>query len=69
MIEFEGAAVEMEDDGSKIYHPRGRISIRANMIQMYYDHTVVVYGNRIRVMETYEEIKEKMIYPFKKKEN
>jgi len=68
MIEFEGAAVEIDDDGTKIYHPRGKIFIRLNLIQMFYDHTIVVYGTKIRVMDTVDQIREKVMYPFKRKE-
>ena len=60
-VEFEGAMAEVDDETGKLdFVPRGAIRINVNMIGGFYDHTILLFGNKIRVMETYEQIREKI---------
>lgn len=54
-IELEGALCEKEDD-RLIYTPRGKIAINPARIAGYYDHTIMIDGYKIRVMESYAQI-------------
>ena len=56
LIEFQGATSRTEDDGSRTWEPRGPVAINPDHVVAVYDHSVVVPGNIIRVMESYEEI-------------
>lgn len=58
-VEFEGASCKMEDDGHMEYTPRGTITINVDQIVGFYDHRILVPGNKIYVMETREEIEQK----------
>ena len=62
MIEFEGAKIVYHDNPEeKDYEKRGKISLMKNQIVGFYDHTILLNGDhKIRVMETYEEIWEKL---------
>lgn len=59
MFKFEGAASRETEQGRE-YSPRGPIWLRAEKIVGFYDHTVLVEGHKIRVMETAEEIQKKL---------
>ncbi|MBR3333147.1 MAG: hypothetical protein IKG23_02545 [Clostridia bacterium] len=50
-IEFRGATKNGDQ-----YTDRGPIWINPALIAGFYDHTILVEGNQIRVMETAEEI-------------
>jgi len=54
-IELEGALCEKEDD-RLVYTPRGEIAINPARIAGYYDHTIMIDGYKIRVMESYAQI-------------
>jgi len=54
-IELQGALCEKEDD-RLIYTPRGEIAINPARIAGYYDHTIMIDGYKIRVMESYVQI-------------
>lgn len=58
-VKFTGAYASM-DETEKKYIPRGGISIRADAIIGFYDHTILTTNQKIRVVETYEEIKRKL---------
>jgi len=60
MIRFTGANVTVSDDGEREYTPRGPIWLRCEAIIGYYEHTVLVGGLKIWVMETAEQIGEKV---------
>ena len=56
-IEFEGAMAETDEDtGKLVFHPRGSIHINVEKIGGFYDHTILLFGNKIRVMETEAQI-------------
>ena len=56
-VDLNGAMVEMDEDTGKLnFVPRGPISIQVSMIGGYYDNTVLLMGNKIRVMETAAQI-------------
>ncbi len=59
-IRFHGASVKEDPDGSTIYTERGPIDINSRQITGYYEHTILTTTNQIRVMETYEQIREKL---------
>ena len=52
LIELHGA--NKRDDGT--YTDRGPIWINVDKIAAIYDHTILIAGNQIRVMETAEEV-------------
>jgi hypothetical protein len=59
---FQGAATDIDDDGKIVdYVPRGEIMINVAQICAFYDHTIMVCGHKIRVMETLEEIRRKIV--------
>ena len=56
-VEFEGAAVRVDEETGKLeFMPRGPIVINVRRIGAYYDHTIILFGNKIRVMETAAQI-------------
>lgn len=56
-ITLEGAVAHVDEDTGKLeFTPRGPISISVDKIGAYYDNTVILFGNKIRVMETAVEI-------------
>lgn len=56
-IELEGAMGRVDDETGKLeFVPRGPISIAVDKIGGYYDNTVILFGNKIRVMETQAQI-------------
>jgi len=63
-IELQGALCEKEDD-RLIYTPRGEIAINPARIAGYYDHTIMIDGYKIRVMESYAQIALKIVEAYK----
>ena len=59
MIKFTGALAHDNASGRE-YTPRGVIWIRKDAIIAYYDHTILLQGHKIRVMETLEEIQKRV---------
>jgi len=60
-VTLMGAATDIDDDGKIIeYEPRGEVVINVAQIGAVYDHTIIIMGHKIRVMETLEEIKAKL---------
>ena len=57
---FQGAYTSMDDNGKKTYHAIGPVTISVQNIVAFYDHTICTPSNKIRVMESYKEIKEKL---------
>ena len=60
MIRFRGAKVTYNDDGEKEYTDRGEIVLKEQAIIGYHDHTILMDRHTIFVMETLDEIAEKM---------
>ena len=60
LVKFRGATVETGDNEEKEYHDRGPIYIRLEAIEVAYDHTVMTSRRRLSVMESTEEIVEKI---------
>lgn len=59
-LSFQGAAVEFDDDGRLSYLPRGEVVVNIGRIGAYYDHTLVIEGHKIRVMDTVSQIRRKI---------
>lgn len=60
-VTFMGAAGEIDDDGKILeYTPRGEVVINVGRINAVYDHTILTGGHKIRVMETLDEIRQKI---------
>lgn len=57
---FRGANVETDDDGRLSFSPREDVIINVNQIGAVYDHTIVIMGHKIRVMDSLEEIMQKI---------
>ena len=56
-VEFEGAMAETDEDtGKLVFYPRGSIHINVLQIGGFYEHTILLFGNKIRVMETEAQI-------------
>ena len=56
-VSFMGAATDIDDDGRITeYIPRGEVVINVAQICAIYEHTVIVMGHKIRVMESVDEI-------------
>ena len=61
LIEFQGALVDKDADDQLTYTPRGKISVNPARIAGYYDHTILIDGYKVRVMETYAQIALKLM--------
>jgi uncharacterized protein YlzI (FlbEa/FlbD family) len=48
--------METEDNGRVTYSPWDTIVVNMDQIGAAYDHTIVIMGHKIRVMESLEEI-------------
>ena len=60
-VRFMGAATDIDDDGRIVeYTPRGEVVINVMQIGAVYDHTLLIMGHKIRVMETMDEIMKKL---------
>lgn len=56
-VEFTGATGMPDEDGKMDeYVPREKITVNVLRISGFYDHTILVEGRKIRVMETYAQI-------------
>ena len=56
-----GAQTEYDDEGKPVgYTPRDDIIVNVEQIGAAYDHTLIIMGHKIRVMETMDTIKEKL---------
>ncbi len=56
LVKLMGAAVRQMDDGDWEYTEREPIWINPARVDMVYDHTVVVGGSKVRVMDRTDEI-------------
>ena len=54
-VEFRGAIKDGDD-----YTDRGSIWINPALVAGFYDHTILIEGNKIRVMETADGIRERL---------
>ena len=60
-VRFMGAATDIDDDGRITdYVPRGEVVVNVMQIGAVYDHTLLIMGHKIRVMETMDEIMKKL---------
>ena len=59
-VQFTGAYCSFDDEGEKQFSERDPIMINRSSIDAFYDHTIIVGGRTIRVMQTYDEIKAKL---------
>lgn len=60
-VEFMGAACDVDDAGNMIdFVPRGNIVINLSAITGYYDHTILIDSRKIRVMESCDQISQKI---------
>lgn len=55
-IKFTGAKCTYEDNGDRTLTPWSPIWINVEKICGFYDHTILVNGQKIRVMETEDQI-------------
>lgn len=58
-VEFMGARLH-EQDGERTYEPIGPITIAQDHLCAFYDHALMLGDMKIRVMENYEEIGNKL---------
>ena len=59
-MEFHGATMDFEDGHMVDIVRREPIVINVSRIDGYYDHTILVAGRKVRVMETRDEITRKL---------
>lgn len=60
-VEFQGAAMDFDDEGKlQDLVPRSPIMINVREIEGFYDHTILINGRKLRVMETLTEIRKKV---------
>ena len=59
-VTFQGAVTDVDDDGAVDYAPRGEICVNVSQIAAFYNHTILVMGRKIRVMESMDEIRRKL---------
>lgn len=60
LVRFTGAAVTQRDDGTREYTPREDIYINPELVAGVYSHTIMIPGNKIRVMEDLTEIRRRL---------
>ena len=60
-IILQGATATMDDEGVIVGHtPRGAVVVNDRHIMAFYDNVVIIEGHKIRVMETAEEILDRL---------
>ena len=60
-VTFKGAMMITDDDTMNTrYEPWDDVVINVAQIGACYDHTIIVMGHKIRVMETLDEIRKKV---------
>ena len=60
-VEFRGATMDFDDEGKlQDLVPRSTIMINVREIEGFYDHTILINGRKLRVMETLTEIRNKV---------
>ena len=65
-IELEGAMGRVDEESGKLeFYPRGKICIAVDKIGAYYDNTIILFGNKIRMMETSAQIAVKIMEALK----
>ena len=56
-IRLSGASAKLDEEGNFMgYEHRGEVVINVAQICAIYEHTVIVMGHKIRVMESVDEI-------------
>ena len=58
-VELMGARLH-EQDGERTYEPIGPITISQDHLYAFYDHTLILGDVKIRVMESYDDIYNKL---------
>ncbi len=61
LIKLMGASMAENDSGVREYKARGPVWIRPEAVTVVYEHTVCTEANTIRVMQTSEEIMQRII--------
>ena len=65
-VEFRGALPSIDEETNKlVFTERGPIWIQVDNIDAYYDNTVILFGNKVRVMETAAQIALKILEAMK----
>lgn len=65
-VEFQGATGSTDDCGQLLeYIPRDKITVNVIRISGFYDHTILIDGRKIRVMDTYNQIALKILEAMK----
>ena len=59
-VEFTGARYTYGDEGQQEWHEIGKVRIEEKAISGYYDHTLIINGLKVHVLEDYAAIMEKM---------
>lgn len=59
-VEFTSAYFSFDDSGTKTYKPIGPISFALDHIAAFNDHMIRTVNTKTPVMETYDEIREKL---------
>lgn len=61
---FIGAKMTLDDDGNREYTERSPVWVRENGVIGFYDHCLILQqDHKITVMETFEEIRQKLRVP------
>ena len=55
-IKFTGAKATYNDEGERKFEPREPIWINPQMICGFYENTILINGQQIRVMESIDQI-------------
>ena len=59
-VRFTGARCTYNDDGEREFTPREAIWINPRMIAGFYEHTILINGQKIRVMESIDQIQREL---------
>jgi len=60
LVQFTGAAYSLDEIGDKVWHERGPVWVNPRMVSAVYDHTIMLPGYKINVMEDLEQIRAKI---------
>lgn len=55
-IKFTGAKCTHTDEGEREFEPREAIWINPQMICAFYEHTILINGQKVLVMESIDQI-------------
>ena len=63
---FTGTRYRTDDDGKRVYQNLGPVWVRDSAVVGFYDHCILTKGDKIWVMEDFDEIAKALRVPLRK---